>query len=54
MVTNETDAASENEQTVQSTNLDILISLLGGEGTAVSQEIDEADGNAAIDVENKL
>ena len=50
VMANETDAATEDEQTIEGTNLDILVSLLWGKGTAVSQQVDEADGNAAIDV----
>jgi len=50
VMANETDAATEDEQTIEGTNLDILVSLFWGEGTAVSQQVDEADGNAAIDV----
>jgi hypothetical protein len=54
MVTDESDAASEDEQTVEGTNLDVLISLLGGERTTVTEEIDEADGDASIDIQDKL
>ena len=50
VMANETDAATEDEQTIEGTNLDILVSLFWGEGTTVSQQVDEADGNAAIDV----
>ena len=53
MVADEADAAPEDEQTVESSNSNVLVCLVSAEGTAVSQEIDEADSNAAIDVENE-
>ena len=51
---NKTNAAAQDEETVQDTHLEVVLSLLGGEGTAVAEEIDEADGNAAIDVEDQV
>jgi len=54
MVTNEADAATKNEQTVKSTDLDVLVSLLRGKGTAITEQVNEADSNAAIDVQDKL
>ena len=36
------------------TCLDVLISFFWGEGTAVAEEVDEADGNATVDVEDEL
>lgn len=53
VVSNETDAATEDEQTIQCTDLDVFISFLRGEGTTITEEIDEADGNASIDVEDE-
>ena len=37
----------------QEAYLDVLISLIGRERTAVAEQVDEADGNAAIDVEDE-
>lgn len=54
MVTNETDASTEHEQPVQRADLDVLVRLFGREGTGVAEEVDEANGNAAVDVENEL
>lgn len=54
MVTNETNAATKNEETVEGTNLDVFISLFGGEGTAIAEQVDEADSNTAVDVEDEL
>jgi hypothetical protein len=54
MVSDETDAATEDKETIEGPNLDVLIGFFGGEGTTVTQEINEADGDAAIDVEDEL
>ena len=54
VVTNETDAATKNEETIQSADFDVFVSFLWCEGTTVSQKVDEADGNTTIDVQNKL
>ena len=54
VVSNETDATTEDEQAIQSTDLDVLISFLWRESTTVSQEINEAHGNATVDVEDEL
>jgi hypothetical protein len=53
VVADEADAAPEDEETVESANADVLVCLISAKGAAVSQEIDEADGNAAIDVEDE-
>ena len=34
-------------------HLDVLVSLIGGECAAVTEQVDEADGDAAIDVEDE-
>ena len=53
MVADEADAAPEDEEAVESSNADVLVCLVSAKGAAVTQEIDEADSNAAIDVENE-
>ena len=53
MVADEADAAPEDEESVESANTDVLVCLFSAKGAAVSQEVDEADGNATIDVENE-
>ena len=50
MVTNETNATTEYKQPVERPNLDVLVRLFGGKGAAVPEEIDKADGDAAVDV----
>jgi hypothetical protein len=54
VMANETDAATENEETVERSNLDIFLRLLRGKGTAITKQIDEANGDASIDIENEL
>ena len=54
VVANETDAAAEDEQTVERADLDVLVGFFGREGAAVAEEVDEADGDAAIDVQDEL
>lgn len=54
VVGNKTNAATKNKETVEHTHAEVVLGLLGGEGTAVSDQVHEADGNAAVDVENEV
>ena len=54
MVANETDATAKNKETVEGSNLDVLVSFLASERATITEQIDEADGNATIDVEDEL
>ena len=54
VVADETDGATEDEEAVQGADLDVLVRLLGRECAGVAQQVDEADGDAAIDVEDEL
>lgn len=54
VVGNETDAASKDEQTVQDTHAEIVLSLLSGESTAVAHQVDEADSHTTVDVEDQV
>jgi hypothetical protein len=54
MVTNETDATTENEETIQRANLNVLVRLFPSERSTVPEEVNEADCDATIDVENEL
>ena len=54
MVTNETNAVTEDKQPVERPDLDVLVRVFGGEGATVPEEIDKADRDAAVDVENEL
>ena len=54
MVADEADGATEDEEPVQGADLDVLVRLLGREGAGVAQQVDEADGDAAVNVEDEL
>ena len=53
-VTDETDAASEHEQTVERSHLDVLLCLLERESSARSQQVDEAYADASVDIEDEV
>ena len=53
-VGNQTNGATKDEQTVEHTHLKVVLSLLGGEGTAVAEKVDEADGDSTVNVEDKV
>lgn len=53
-VSNQTDRATEHEETVEHTHAEVVLSLLRGESTAVADEVHEADGNATVNVENQV
>jgi hypothetical protein len=54
MVTNETDAAAKDEETVQRANLDVFICLFPSECSTVTKKVNKADRDATVDVENEL
>lgn len=39
---------------LETTNLDVFISFFSAEGTTVPEQVDEADGDTTIDVEDEL
>lgn len=49
-----TDGATKNEETVQNTHLHVIFRLLSRERTAVAHQVDEADSNGTINVENQV
>jgi len=53
-VGNQTNGATKDEQTVEHTHLEVVLSLLGREGTAVAHEVNEADGDGTVNVEDKV
>ena len=53
-VGNQTNGATKDEKTVEHTHLEVVLGLLGGEGTAVAHEVNEADGDGTVDVENEV
>jgi hypothetical protein len=54
VVSDEPNATTKHEQAIQRANLDVLIGLFRCECTTVAQEVDKADRNAAVNVENQL
>jgi starvation-inducible outer membrane lipoprotein len=54
MVTNETDTTTEDKETVQRANLNVFVCLFPSECSTVPKEINEADCDTPIDVENEL
>lgn len=53
-VGNQTDRTAEHEQTVEDTHLKVVLGLLIGESTSVADEVNEADSNATVDVEDQV
>jgi hypothetical protein len=53
-VCNQTDAATEDEQTVQDTHSHVVFCFFRAESTARSQKVDEADGDTAVNVEDQV
>jgi hypothetical protein len=51
---NQTDTASEDEQTVENTHAQVVFRLFWREGAAVAEQINEADSNTAIDVKDQV
>lgn len=51
---NKTDRTTEDEQTVEDTHLEVVLTLLVGESTAVADKVDEGDSNGTVNVENQV
>ena len=51
---NQTNTSTKDEQAVEDTHLEVVLSLLAGEGTTIANQIDEAHSNAPIDIENEV
>jgi hypothetical protein len=54
VVSNEPDTPAERERTIEGTDPDVVIGLLGCEGSRVTQEVDEADSDATVNIEDEL
>jgi hypothetical protein len=54
VVSNETNAAAKDEETVENSHLHVVLNFLGRESTAVAHQVDEADSDATIDVQNEV
>jgi len=53
-VTDESDGSTEDEETVEGSDLEVLGSLLLREGTSAVEEITEGGSDASVDVEDEL
>lgn len=51
---NETNGSAEHEESVENAHLQVVFCLFGAEGTRVAEHVNEADGHAAVDVENEV
>lgn len=54
VVSNETNAAAKDEETVENSHLHVVFNFLGRESTAVAHQVNETDSNATIDVQNEV
>ena len=50
----QTDASAQDEESVQDTHVQVVFGFFGAEGAAVAHEIHEADGDAAVDIEDEI
>jgi len=51
---NETNAATKDEKTVEDTHLKVVLGLLGGESATVAEQVDEANGDTSINVQDQV
>lgn len=54
MMSDEADAATEDKEAVKCADLDVFLGLFWCKRTAIAQEVNEADGNASINVQDEL
>jgi hypothetical protein len=50
----EADAAAEDEESIEDTHLEVIFGFFLAEGTAVTHQVNEADSDTAIDVEDEV
>jgi hypothetical protein len=51
MMSDETNTSAENEDTIEQSDLEVFISFFPSESSRRSQQVDETNGNASIDVQ---
>lgn len=54
IVGNQTNAAAQHEKAVENTHVKVVFGFFGGEGTAVTEEVDKTDSDCAVNVENEI
>ena len=50
----QTDTPTKHEQAIEDTHVHVVFSFLGAKGTTVPHQINKADCDAAIDIENEI
>ena len=53
VVSDEADTASENEQTIERTDLDVLVCLFRRECTRIAEQVNEAHRDTAVDIQDE-
>lgn len=53
-MSNQANAAPKNEKSVEDTHVQVVLSFFRRKGATVTEEIDEADGDTTIDVEDEV
>lgn len=53
-MSNQTNGATKHEETVKDTHPEVVLGLFAGEGAAVAEEINEADSDTTVDVEDEV
>jgi hypothetical protein len=53
-VGNETNGTTQDEKTIENADGQVLLGLLGRERSTLSEQVNEADGNATIDVQDQV
>ena len=51
---NQTDAATQDEESVEDTHLQVVFCFLGAESAAVAHQVDEADRDSTVNVEDEI
>lgn len=50
----QSNASSQDEQTIQDTHIEVVLGFLGAEGSAVTHQVHEANGNTSVNVKDKI
>lgn len=54
VMSNQTDTSAQHEKTIQNTHVEIIFGLFSAECAAVAHQVDEADSDTAVDVEDQI
>jgi len=53
-VGNKTDGTTEDEKTVENAHPEVILGFLCAESTAVTEKVNKADGNATVNIQDKV